>query len=94
MNEHNEYNLLPGCYEHYKGGLYVVCTMVTHMRGQNGKMELLQNPLVVYRDLMPAQRHINGKFLTVMQNYALPISEFSGIVKKEDGTEVKRFIKI
>lgn len=94
MNEHNEYNLKPGTWRHYKTGLYVVFTMVTHMDNPaTGKMELLADPLVVYRDLAPVMRHVDGKHIYAVQHYARPLSEFVATVE-HNGTMVKRFEKI
>lgn len=91
MNRINEFNLEPGTYQHYKGGLYVVVQIVTHMDNpENGKMEALPDPLVCYRDLSPMARHINGRYQNVHQVYARPLSEFTGTVT-HNGEVVKRF---
>lgn len=93
MNRINEYNLEPGVYQHYKGGLYVVTDIVTHMDNTAiGKMEPLPDPLVVYRDIEAPVRHVNGKSQAAHQVYARPLNEFTGTVDK-NGEIVKRFTK-
>jgi hypothetical protein len=57
-------------------------------------VEPLADPLVVYRDLKPVQRHVNGKPTTYAhQVYARPISEFTSTVSHNNNV-VKRFIQI
>lgn len=93
MNRINEYNLEPGVYQHYKGGLYVVTDIVTHMDNPAiGKMDPLPDPLVVYRDVEAPVRHVNGKNQAVHQVYARPLSEFVGTVS-HNGEPVRRFSK-
>lgn len=93
MNRINEYNLEPGVYQHYKGGLYVVTDIITHMDSPTvNKMEPLADPLVVYRDVEAPVRHVNGKKQSAHQVYARALSEFTGTVTR-DGEPVKRFIK-
>jgi hypothetical protein len=71
MNLINEYNLEPGVYQHYKGGVYVVTDLVTHMDNPTtGKMEPLQDQLVVYRDLETPVKHVLGKSKPAHQVYA------------------------
>lgn len=98
MNRINEYNLElePGTYEHYKGTIYVVLEMVTHMDGAGGKMEALVDPLVCYRDLIPIVKHVNGRPIAAHQVYARPLSEFMGMVDHpaSNGQMVKRFKKM
>lgn len=93
MNRINEYNLEPGVYQHYKGGLYVVTDIVTHMDNPAiGKMEPLPDPLVVYRDLEAPVRHVNGRSQSAHQVYARTLNEFTGTVDN-NGEAVKRFTK-
>lgn len=94
MNRINEFNLEPGVYEHYKGNLYVVTDIVTHMENPaSKKVEPLADPLVVYRDLDPVVRHINGKNQAAHQVYARPLSEFTGMILKDE-QPVKRFTRV
>lgn len=80
MNRINEFNIEPGSYQHYKGGIYVVTDLITHMdNAATGKMEPLQDPLVVYRDLIPVVRHVDGRVQQAHQVYARPLSEFSAM---------------
>jgi hypothetical protein len=82
MDRINEFNIEPGTYKHYKGGLYVVTDIITHMdNASTGKMEALQDPLVVYRDVTRIKRHVNGKPKEAHQVYAIKLSEFTAIVK-------------
>lgn len=82
MNRINEYNVEPGVYKHYKGGLYVVTDLVTHMDNvATGKMDPLQDPLVVYRDVTPIVRNVNGRAQAAHQVYAKALSEFTAIVE-------------
>jgi hypothetical protein len=91
MNRINEYNLEPGTYEHYKGSIYVVTEIVTHMDNpETGHMEPLHDPLVVYRDVEPVVRHVNGRAQQAHQVYAHPLSAFAGTVQVDD-RQVKRF---
>jgi hypothetical protein len=91
MNRINEFGIEPGVYEHYKKGLYVVTDIITHMDNPNtGKMEAIPDPLVVYRDVTPVVRHVNGKAQTAHQVYARTLSEFTAIVP-HNGKNVKRF---
>lgn len=88
MERINEYDIEPGTYQHYKGGLYVVVELVTHVDGPDGKMRLLDDPLVVYRDLVALTGHdIKGKPGTPYRRYARPLSEFSGYTNEG----IKRF---
>ena len=81
MNRINEFNIEPGVYRHYKGGMYVVTDIVTHMDNPTtGRMEPLQEPLVVYRDLEAIVKHVNGKPRQAHQVYARPLSEFTALV--------------
>lgn len=88
MNRINEYNLEPGIYQHYKGGLYVVTELVTHMDNSKGKMEPLNDPIVCYRDLKSIPRHVNGKMQYPHQMYGRPLSSFFELVNGK-----KRFTK-
>jgi hypothetical protein len=93
MNYINEYNLEPGVYKHYKGGLYVVTDLVTHMDNPaTAKMEALPDPLVVYRDVTPVKRHVKGKPQQAHQVYARPLSEFTSMVTHNE-LPTKRFTK-
>lgn len=87
MNRINEFNLEPGVYQHYKGGIYVVTDIVTHMDNPTGHMEALQDPLVIYRDIDAIVKHVNGKPRQAHQVYARPLSEFNALVD----SGVKRF---
>lgn len=93
MNYINEYDLQPGIYKHYKGDLYVVIDIITHMENNAiNKMELLTDPLVVYRDVVGIPGHdIKGKPGIPHKRYARALSEFTGDVIK-DGVSIKRFI--
>lgn len=95
MNWINEY-IEPGTYQHYKGGMYVVTEVVTHMENESiGKIEKMPMPLVVYRDLHAIVEHdVNGKPVpTVHKRYARKLSEFEEIIIHNDKS-VKRFTKI
>lgn len=93
MNYINEF-IEPGTYEHYKGGIYVLLDVVTHMENQTkGKIEKLQDPLVVYRDLIPMVEHVEGKAIVPHKRYCRTLSEFKATVT-HDGKSVKRFKKI
>lgn len=94
MNHINEYNIKPGTYQHYKGTIYVVTDVVTHMDNTTtGNMEPLPDPLVVYRDLTPIVKHINGRAQAAHQVYARPCSEFNAVVIHNEKT-IKRFTSI
>jgi hypothetical protein len=85
MNRINEFNLEPGPYKHYKGGVYVVTTIITHVENDaSKKMEPLADPLVVYHDVTPVVRHVEGKVQAAHQVYARKLSEFKGTVSKDD----------
>jgi len=94
MNRINEFDLEPGTYQHYKGGLYVVTDLITHMDNPTtGAMEPITDPLVVYRDVIPVVRHVNGRAQQAHQVYARPLSEFIAMVDNA-GISVKRFEKL
>ena len=96
MNRINEYDIEPGVYRHYKGGLYVVLDIITHMENPaTGKMEQLADPLVLYRDLAPVVGHdVKGRPSNdIHKRYARALSEFTEKVNKPDGQTVKRFEK-
>lgn len=78
MNSLNEYKLMPGVYQHYKGGLYVVTELVTHMEGADGEMEYLPDPLVCYRELDATSKD--------HKVYARPLSVFTATVPHNDTT--------
>lgn len=94
MNYVNEY-IEPGPYQHYKGSMYVVLTIVTHLENsETNKMEPLQDPLVVYRDLENVPRHIKGKMSRdYTQHYARKLSEFNATISGPNGP-VKRFTQM
>jgi hypothetical protein len=95
MNAINEFNIEPGTYQHYKGGLYVVTDLLTHMDNPaTGKMEPLTDPLVVYRDLEAIVKHVNGRPSRPHVRYARPLSEFTGMVVRDNEQPVKRFTKL
>lgn len=51
INRINAYNIEPGVYEHHLGGLYVVTDILTHLADKaTGTLEILPDPIVVYRD--------------------------------------------
>jgi len=90
MNPINEYHLEPGVYKHYKGTLYVVTELVTHMDGPDGKMQPLEDPLVCYRDLIYIAKHVAGKPVPMShQVYARPLSTFL----EDIGDGRKRFVR-
>jgi len=94
MNRINEFNLEPGTYQHYKGGIYVVTDIATHMENpESQKMEPLLDPLVVYRDVEAIVRHVNGRLMVAHQVYLRKLSEFTATVSHNDNV-VKRFTKI
>lgn len=76
MNRINEFGIEPGVYQHHKGSLYVVVEIITHMDNEEGKMQALPDPLVVYRDLQDPVRHVGGRSQPAYQRYALPLSQF------------------
>lgn len=95
MNYVNGY-IEPGTYKHYKGGLYVLIDVVTHMENPaKGKIERLEDPLVVYRDLTQIVEHdANGKPTpTTHKRYCRSLSEFTQTIA-HNGQSVKRFVKI
>ena len=94
INYINEY-IEPGVYEHYKGGIYVLLDVITHMENPSvGKIERLAEPLVVYRDLTQILEHDkNGKPCYPHKRYCRTISDFKAMVM-HDGNSVKRFKKI
>jgi hypothetical protein len=98
VNRVNEFNLEPGAYQHYKGGVYVVTDIITHMdNAKTGAMEPLQDPLVVYRDLTPVVRHVEGRRQMAHQVYARSLSEFTEMIhpsKLAPGAGPKRFNKL
>lgn len=91
MDYHNEF-IMPGPYRHYKGSIYVVCEVITHMDGPEGTMVPLADPLVVYRDLAPVMRHVNGRHQYAHQRYARPLSDFTATVT-HNNEQVNRFTK-
>jgi hypothetical protein len=93
MNWKNEFDFEPGTYQHYKGGIYVVTNIVTHMDNPEGAMDALADPLVVYRDLIPIVKHVQGKPMAAHQVYARTLSEFTEMVT-HNNESVKRFTKI
>lgn len=102
INWINEYDLNPGVYEHYKGGIYIVQNLITHSK-KAGKVKKLRDPMVVYRDLDNTYKTIErGKNadgspymarVEVIKNYMTPLSEFLEHVLLDDKL-VPRFKKI
>ncbi|NOS93176.1 MAG: DUF1653 domain-containing protein [Cyclobacteriaceae bacterium] len=90
MNDHTEYDLMPGVYRHYKGGMYVVTELVTHADNEDGLMVPLEDPIVCYRDLDGTQKMINGRRQIGHQVYSKKLSLFNGLNK--DGA--KRFVMV
>lgn len=87
----NQFNIEPGVYEHYKGGLYVVETILTHMKNEEGGDWIkLQDPLVIYRNLEAQVESINGVSKYVIKTYARKLSNFTGTVVVDEKT-IKRF---
>ena len=85
MNRINEFNLEPGVYQHFEGRIYVLTDIVTHMNDPiTGHMEPLQDPLVIYRDIV---KQVDGKAYQAHQVYAQSLREFTGLVSPG----VKRF---
>lgn len=83
MNRINEFNLEPGIYSH-GNGLYVVMEIVTHLDNPaTGKMEPIPDPLVVYRDIQPVVRHVEGRPQQVHEVYGKVLSEFKQKFKKQ-----------
>lgn len=94
MNQINEFNFEPGTYRHYKGGYYVALDLITHADDvQTGKMEPLQDPLVVYRDINALVQHVNGRPTIPHRRYARALSEFTGMAELPNGDLTKRFTK-
>jgi hypothetical protein len=94
----NEYNLYPGVYEHYKGELYVVENIITHSLDSKNEFYQLDDPKVVYRNLVPIYRpketgtnKETGEPITIMVKVTMvfeqPLSRFFENIKKG----VKRF---
>ena len=92
MIYNNQFDLNPGVYEHYKGGLYVVESILTHTKNeQGGDWIRLMDPLVIYRKLEPEYESINGGPKSmVVKTYARTLSNFKGEVEIE-GIKQKRF---
>lgn len=88
----NQFDLTPGVYEHYKGGLYVVRTVITHVRVEyNGEWERMQDPWVAYEHLEPQYESINGSEKKMVQRaYLRKLSDFTSDVEIE-GKIMKRF---
>jgi hypothetical protein len=94
VNRINEFGLEPGTYKHYKGGLYVVTDIVTHMENPtNNKMAALADPLVIYRDVVAVVKHVNGKNQTAHQVYARTLSDFTATIQ-HDNKSIKRFTHV
>jgi hypothetical protein len=92
MIYNNQFDLNPGVYEHYKGGLYVVESILTHIKNeQGGDWERVMDPLVIYRKLEPEYEAINGGPKSmVVKTYARTLSNFKGSVDIE-GKLIPRF---
>lgn len=87
----NQYDLEPGVYELYKGGLYVVETILNHMKNEDGGDWLkLQDPWVVYRNLEPQVEKLNGRDTFVIKTFGMRLSKFKGDVSV-NGKTMKRF---
>lgn len=80
----NQFNLYPGVYEHYKGGLYIVRTIVTHEK-INDAWVRIEDPLVCYENLEPQYDKVKGDNPTMVQKaYQRPLSEFTGNIQIGD----------
>lgn len=91
MNYHNEYSISPGCYEHHKGLVFVLLDLVTHTENAiTGDMEKMDDPEVVYRDLVTPVEHFEGKLTQIHRRYKMKLSEWNLIM--DDGK--KRFAAI
>lgn len=87
----NQYHLEPGVYESYKGGLYVVETILNHMKNEDGGDWIkMQDPLVVYRNLEAQVEKLNGVDTFVIKTFGMRLSRFKGEVSI-DGKTMKRF---
>lgn len=87
----NQFNLQPGVYESYKGGLYVVETILTHLKNEDGGDWIKQqDPLVIYRNLEPQVESINGVNTFVIKTFGMRLSRFKGGVNV-DGILMRRF---
>lgn len=89
MLVHNQYNIQPGTYQHWKNKkLYVVTDLVTHLEDPEQHIMVEQtDPLVVYRDLEWNYELIGNTRKMVQKTYARRLSEFNELM--EGG--VKRF---
>lgn len=92
MIYNNQFDLNPGVYEHYKGGLYVVESILTHTKLEpGGDWQKLQDPWVIYRKLEPEYDSINGgPVQMVVKTYSNTLSRFKAMVEV-DGKLVPRF---
>ncbi len=94
MNWINEYGIQPGTYQHYKGGLYVLVEIVNYADNpETGLMEKIEDPFVIYRDVVPMVEHVNGKPITPHKRYMRTLSEFNSLVD-HNNVRVKRFTQI
>jgi hypothetical protein len=98
MNEHNQFSIKPGTYEHYKVNtdgkhpIYVLENIITH-REVNGVWTKFQDPLVVYRNLEPQYESINdasGQKSLVIKTYQKPISEWLETTEV-DGKTIRKY---
>lgn len=83
MNLHNEHNIQPGVYRHHKGDYYVVENLVTHVEDPI-KGDMIELPpdqmLVVYRDVVPITKMINGRHQAAHQVYQRTVKDFFELV--------------
>ena len=84
MNVHNEYEFTPGVYRHHKGMFFVALDLVTHKENAiSGDMEKLDDPEIIYRELVVEPEHVNGKLMTPHRRFSMKLSEWKKMI---DGT--------
>lgn len=81
----NKYGLAPGTYQHHSGLIYVLMSIISHRKDSNGDLEVLKEPICVYRDLLP--KEYEGYPVI----YSCDLSYFKEKAKDKKGKEVKRF---
>lgn len=80
MLEHNQYEIKPGPYQHYKGGIYIVENILTHHKVE-GVWTKIQDPLIIYRNLEAQYEAINGdKPVMVIKTYCRTFVEFHEVI--------------
>lgn len=59
----------------------MVLDLVTHKENSiSGDMERLDDPEVIYRDLISATEHVNGKTQAVHRRYSMKLSEWNLVI--------------